>query len=201
MKVGFIVECGPEGAETKVIPHLAKMIDGTVEPDVVPLGDKPVLKRECGRWAKALLERGCSCVLILWDLLPDWGEYEGKGCRHDDKAEITESLKSAGLNPADNRIRLICIEKMLEAWLIADERALSAFLSTQAHPVNIQRTRRPQDIPNPKAALKTMFLTSGSHIGPYWDPRHAIQIAARLPDLTRLRRLKSFSYFETKLTS
>jgi len=137
MKVGFIVECGPEGAETKVIPYLARMLDNRIEPDVVPLERKPVLKRECGGWAKALLERGCSCVLIIWDLLPDWGEYEGKGCRHDDRIEIAESLKGAGLKPADNRIRMICIEKMLEAWLIADERALSAFLSAQAHPVNV----------------------------------------------------------------
>ena len=49
MKVGFIVECGPEGAETKVIPHLARMIDDTIEPDVVPLDRKPVLKKDCGR--------------------------------------------------------------------------------------------------------------------------------------------------------
>ena len=117
------------------------------------LRGKPVLKRECGEWVKALLERGCSCVLIIWDLLPDWGEYEGKGCRHDDREEIAESLKDAGLNPADNRIRLICIEKMLEAWLIADERALSAFLSTQAHPVHVPRQKRPEHMPDPKAAL------------------------------------------------
>lgn len=59
------------------------MIDSTIEADVVPLGDKPVLKRDCGRWEKALLESGYSCVLVIWDLLGDWGEYEKKGCRHD----------------------------------------------------------------------------------------------------------------------
>lgn len=199
MKVGFIVECGPEGAETRVIPYLARMIDATIEPDVVPLGDKPVLKRECGKWAKALLERGCQCVHIIWDLLPDWDEYEGKGCRHDDRMEIAESLKDAGLNPADNRIRLICIEKMLEAWLIADERALSAFLSTQAHPVNIPRQRNSERVRDPKAALTAVFARSHSRVHRYVDRQHAIQIATYLPDLTRLRRLQSFSRFETKL--
>jgi hypothetical protein len=139
-------------------------------------------------------------VLILWDLLPDWGEYEGKGCRHNDRIAIAGSLRDAGLDPADSRIRLICIEKMLEAWLIADERALSALLSTPAHPVRVQRQRRTDRIPNPKAALRAMFLRSGSSIGPYSDVRHAIQIAEQLPDLTRLRRLQSFSRFETKLT-
>jgi len=199
MKVGFIVECGPEGAETKVIPHLARMIDAAVEPDVVPLGRKPVLKRECGGWAKALLERGCSCVLIIWDLLPDWGEYEGKGCRHDDKIEIAESLKSAGLKPADNRIRMICIEKMLEAWLIADERALSAFLSTQTHQVNVIRQTNTERIQDPKAALTALFGRSHSRIRRYVDRQHAIQIARAWPDLTRLRRLQGFIRFEGKL--
>lgn len=199
MKVGFIVECGPEGAETKVIPHLARMIDDTIEPDVVPLDRKPVLKKDCGRWAKALLESGCSCVLIIWDLLGDWGEYEGKGCRHDDRAEIVESLKGAGLNPADNRIRLICIEKMLEAWLIADDRALSAFLSTQAHPVHVQQKKRPEHMPNPKATLIALFKRSGSRIRRYEDRQHAIRIAEKLPNLERLRRLQSFRRFEAKL--
>jgi hypothetical protein len=199
MKVGFIVECGPEGAETKVIPYLARMLDNRIEPDVVPLERKPVLKRECGGWAKALLERGCSCVLILWDLLPAWGEYEGRGCRHDDRLEIAESLEGVGLNPADNRIHLVCIEKMLEAWLIADERALSAFLSTQAHPVSVPRQRNTERIRDPKAALTALFVRSRSRICRYVDWQHAIRIAAQLPDLTRLRRLQSFSRFESKL--
>lgn len=200
MKVGFIVECGPEGAETKVIPYLARMIDDTIEADVVPLGSKPGLKRECGGWVRAMLDRGCSCVLVVWDLLGDWGEYERKGCRHDDRAEIAESLKGAGLNPADNRIRLICIEKMLEAWLIADERALSAFLSTQAHPVPVLRKKRPEHMPNPKAALIALFERSGSRIRRYEDRQHAIRIAKLLPDLARLQRLQSFRRFEAKLT-
>ena len=200
MKVGFIVECGPEGAETRVIPYLARMIDDRIEPDVVPLARKPVLKRECGMWVKALLERGCSCVLIIWDLLPDWGEYEGKGCRHDDRRQIAESLASAGLDPADQRIRLICIEKMLEAWLIADERALSAFLSTQAHPVHVLRQKRAEHVPDAKAALTALFERSGSRIRRYEDRQHAIRIAEKLPNLERLRRLQSFRRFEAKLT-
>jgi hypothetical protein len=200
MKVGFIVECGPEGAETKVIPYLARMIDDSIEPDVIPLARKPVLKRECGGWVKALLERGCSCVLIIWDLLPDWGEYEGKGCRHDDREDIAKSLNDAGLDPADNRVRLICVEKMLEAWLIADERALSAFLSTQAHPVHVPRQKRAERISDPKAALSALFEESRCRIRRYVDRQHAIQIAEQMPDFARLRRLQSFRRFEAKLT-
>ena len=78
MKIGFIVECGPQGAETQVIPYLAKMIREDIEPDVIPLDKKPILKRDCGEFARE----------IAWKQVPDsadclgfasGGEYEGKG--------------------------------------------------------------------------------------------------------------------------
>lgn len=201
MKIGFLVECGPAGAETKVIPHLVKMIDREVETDIIPLGKKPNLKRQCGEYAKTLLDRGCNRVLIVWDLLADWQEYEGKGCRHDDKEEIYQSLNAAGLARNDRRVRLHCIEKMLDAWIIADERAVGAFLSTAAHPVRVPRNRRAEQISDPKAALTTLFKQYGGRTRQYVDWQHAIRIAERLPDLTRLRKLESFKHFETKLTS
>ena len=66
MRVGFVVECGPQGAESKVIPHLARMIEATLEiVDPIPLKNKQLLKQDCGRWAKALLDLGCARVLII----------------------------------------------------------------------------------------------------------------------------------------
>ena len=198
MKVGFIVECGPSGAETYVIPFLAK----AVEPDLevvppIPLDDKDKLRRECGQWAKALLDQGCDRVLIVWDLLPDWGEYEGAGCRHNDKEQIAASLEAAGLRPNDSRIRLVCIEKMLEAWIMADERALSAFLSSDAHPVRIKRYKNPESTKDPKSALVTLFRQSGYRR--YIDYVHAIRIVRLMPDLGRLRTTSTFCRFEQKL--
>ena len=201
MKVGFIVESGPAGAEVKVISHLAKMVDPSLDVvDPVPLDDKNQLKRDCGLWAKALLDRGCSRVLIVWDLMPDWGEYAGSGCRHDDKEQIFHSLKNADLRSTDRRIRLVCIEKMLEAWIIADERAISAFLSTDAHPIKVKRYKKTGSIPDPKSALIQLFGKSGSRIRRYVDYEHAIKIVRLLPDLNRLRDSESFRRFEEKLT-
>ncbi|MEI6646422.1 MAG: DUF4276 family protein [bacterium] len=198
MKVGFIVECGPDGAETKVIPHLAKSIDPTLDiVTPVTLDDKDKLRRECGQWAKDLLDQGCDRVLIVWDLLPDWGEYEGAGCRHNDKNQIADSLEAAGLRPDDPRIRLVCIEKMLEAWIMADERALSAFLSSAAHPVRIKRFKNPESAKDPKSALVTLFRQSGYRR--YIDYDHAIRIVRRIPDLARLRTTSTFCRFEQKL--
>jgi hypothetical protein len=199
VKVGFIVECGPQGAETAVIPHLARMILPAVVTDVVPLDVKTKLKQECGRWAAELLGRGCAKVLITWDLLPAWGEYEGVGCRHDDKEEIYQSLQNAGIRRTDRRVRLICIEKMLEAWLRADERALQALLSTDAHAANVPRHRSTETIRDPKAALNTVFRQHGVRYRRYVDRDHAIQIARQLPDLGRLRRCATFRRFEEKL--
>jgi hypothetical protein len=167
--------------------------------DVVPLGSKPVMKHSCGAWAKALLQRGCRRVVIVWDLLPAWGEYEGKGCRHDDKEEIRASLGAAGLRSGDPRIGTVCIEKMLEAWLLADERALGKFLGSDPHPVRVPREKNPERVPDPKAALSSRFRSSGSRHRRYVDWEHAIEIARRIPDLARLRRVPSFRYFETKL--
>lgn len=201
MKVGFIVECGPEGAETKVIPHWAGCIAPSLELErPVTMDSKRKLRQDCGRYAKQLLDQGCSRVLIIWDLLPAWGEFDGKGCRHDDKEQIFQSLKNAGIRANDKRIRLICIEKMMEAWLISDERATSAFLSTKAHPVTIGRCKNPEGVVDPKAALNGLFEQSKSKYRRYVDRDHAIRIARLMPDLMRMRQSASFCRFENKLT-
>lgn len=195
MKLGFIVECGRDGAETEVIPYLARMLSPKAETDVVPLDRKPKLKRECGRYARQLLEGGCDRVLIIWDLLPDWGEYEGRGCQRVDREQIAESLRQAGLRPSDRRIRLVCIHNMLEAWLLADERALSSFLSTDAHPVRIRQTKAPEKVKDAKARLKDLFKKQGRRVHDYLDRAHAIEIVKRLTDLRRLESCPTFARF------
>jgi len=199
MKIGFIVECGPMGAETKVIPYLAGLVRPGIKTDVIPLDRKPVLKEHCGRYAAELLSRGCDRVLIVWDLLPDWGEYEGFGCLHDDREEIYQSLRYAGIEPMDERIQLVCIHKMLEAWLLADERALSEFLSTAAHRIPVARRKSTESVRDPKAALDTLFRTSRSPLNQYIDREHAIKIAKLMPDLNRVNRLVTFTRFRDRL--
>ncbi len=196
MKIGFLVECGPDGPETKVIPYLAKYFRSDIDYDVIPLDRKPRLKSECGRYARELLRRGCDRVLIVWDLLPDWGEYEGKGCRKIDREEIGESLRQAGIKPTDKRIGLVCIHNMLEAWILADERALASFLSTDAHPVRIRRTRKPESVKDPKARLKDIFRKSGHRIRDYVDRTHALKIVQCLTDLQRLETCATFLRFK-----
>jgi len=46
----------------------------------------------------------------------------------------------------------------LEAWLIADGRALSTVLSTPAHPVKIKDEKKPESVKNPKGKLRKILL-------------------------------------------
>ena len=200
MRVGFIVESGPhKGAERKVIPYLAKQICPDIISHVVTLNNKTILKRNCGEVTKTLLNKNYERVFILWDLLPDWNEYKGKGCLHVDREEIDKSLHAEGLSINDSRIHLVCIHKMLEAWLIADERAIASFLSTIAHPISIPRKKNTEKIKDPKSALIRVFKTSTSRISRYEDTIHAIKIVEAMPDLNRLKRLPSFKRFAEKL--
>lgn len=199
MKIGFIVECGPQGAEVEVIPFLAKHLCPDIEVDVIPLVKKPHLLQQCGEWTAGLLDKGFDRVLIIWDLYPAWQEAGMNPCRREDREAIFGALEEAGIDQAqiEAQVGLVCIQGELEAWLIADGRALSAVLSTQAHRVRIRNVRNPEQTKNPKKILNRKFK---EHIGrPYSDRFHAIKIVRALPDLNRLNRLETFARFSRKL--
>jgi len=162
---------------------------------VIPLDRKPVLKEQCGRWASELLTQGCERVLIVWDLLPDWGEYEGTGCLHADREEIFQALEYAGIQRGDSRISVACIHKMLEAWLRADERALTRVLSTDARNCRVKRVKSCETIRDPKAALDALFSSSPRGFRQYTDRVHATMIVREIADLGRLNRIPSFNRF------
>jgi hypothetical protein len=195
VKVGIICECGPQGAEVQVFPELARRIDASLEIDCVPLDQKPRLIRECGRVAANLLAQGCNRVAIVWDLYPAWRERKSRPCRREDRLAIHESLSAAQVD--SERVKLICIREELEAWMIADGRAVSAVLSTPAHRVRVKDGRNPEAIRNPKKRLGQIFQQHTSR--QYSDRQHAIAIARALPDLGRLTSIPAFARFRALL--
>ena len=199
MKIGFIVECGPQGAEMEVIPFLARQLCPDIEMDVIPLDRKPRLIQQCGEMAAGLLEKGFDRILIIWDLYPAWREAGVRPCRREDRQAVYLALEKAGVKKAqiEAKIGLVCIQEELEAWLIADGRALSAVLSTEAHPVRVRHVRNPEQMKNPKKALNRRFKKYRGRR--YSDSFHAIQIVRALPDFNRLRRLETFARFCRKL--
>jgi hypothetical protein len=131
----------------------------------------------------------------MWDLHPAWREKHEKPCRKQDRDSILSSLKEAKVD--HSRVTPLCIQEELEAWLIADGRALSAVLSTAAHPVTVKHEKKPEQFSNPKKRLVRLF--NNSRHRNYVDRLHAVQIVRAIPDLGRLGRLPTFQRFSETL--
>src|SRR5947209_5078994 len=137
MKIGMVFECGPNGADKKVYEYLAKQLDPDIMIVSSTLGSKPRLIELCGTEAEALLEiAGCERVIIVWDLYPPWQKRRQRPCRFHDCKLIKDSLMKAGLTERQlQRVHLVCIEKELETFLLADKSAIEAYLShIKRHP-------------------------------------------------------------------
>lgn len=197
MKIGMIFECGPEGADKRVCEYLARQLVPNIEISSIPLDTKPKLVADCGEVTAILLSEGCERVLIIWDLFPSWNKEVP--CRKEDREQIFESLKQAGVSSSN--VYLICILEKLEAWLIADGQALSKVISNYTNPHQIKKikdVKKPETVSNPKKELIRIFK---QHTGiKYNDKDHAEKIASVL-DWTKLKkRSPSFARFFTKLT-
>jgi len=194
MKIGFIFECGPQGADKQVCEYLAAQIRPGITPVSRTLDNKPRLLQDCGLVAARLLEEGCDRVLIVWDLRPAWPGK--KTCRKLERDAVLDSLSKTGI--VGKPVFLVCVEQELESWLLADERKISAFLSTDTHPYTAPQVRKPDLVANPKSAMMKHFKTARGWR--YEDRIHAIKVLrAADTDLKRLRRSASFVRFMTQI--
>ncbi|MBK7617501.1 MAG: DUF4276 family protein [Burkholderiales bacterium] len=196
MTIGFVFECGPQGADKQVCEYLAGQLKPGEKIVSTTLDNKLKLLDGAASVAKKLLEEGCDRVLIVWDLRPAWPDKKDKPCRAAERKTLLDALAKEGLQAAP--VFLICVEQELESWLLASDQAISAFLSTAAHPYKATRVKKPDQVPNPKAAMNNHFKAArGTR---YEDHVHAIKVLkAAEVDLKRLRRSDSFARFEGKL--
>jgi hypothetical protein len=197
MSIGFIFECGPQGADKLVCEHLAAHLRPGVKVSSRTLNNKKDLLQDAGKVAAQLLKDGCQCVLIVWDLRPAWPDKNDKPCRADERQQILKTLVDAGV-PMGAPVYPVCIEQELESWLLACHRAISAHLSTAAHPYPVKRVRAPDEVTQPKSAMLRHFKQAKGWI--YDDKVDAVRVlkAADI-DLGCLRRSVSFARFEKKL--
>ena len=194
-KVGIICEGTKEGGDTQVFRHFAKRILGHEQVDVVPLGNKPALFEKCGATARALLDSGCGRVLIVWDLLPAWGETPAT-------VAADEAAARAGLRREDLHqhpcIFLIAIDRELETWLVADSVSLSKVIPRPRESVTVRAIRDPVREANPKKWLMKKFSEIARH--PYLPERNAVQLAQAMPDhLRSISKIPSFLKFKESL--
>ncbi len=198
-KIGFIFECGRQGPDEKVCKHLVNMIDTEIEFIPKTLDNKKNLIANCGLTAKILL-KSCEKVIIIWDLFPAWRENKGKPCLHQDRINIFSELKANGVS--EDKVELVCIQEELEAWLIADKRALKEFIKEQIHPHpvgQIKKSSKPDKVKNPKTLLTKIFNKEIGNSRKYIDYQDAEKIIKKLQNLKRLDKSESFKRFKDKL--
>ena len=195
--IGMIFECGPQGADKQVCEYLAKHIRPGIEIKSRTLDSKVNLLRDAGKAAALLLKDGCACVMVVWDLRPAWPDKKNRPCRHAERQTVLMRLAEAGVSP-HAPVYLVCIEQELECWLLANERAISAWLSTSAHSYRVPRVKAPDLVMQPKAAMLGHFKKARGWR--YDDSTDAMLVLTASPiDMQRMRRSASFARFETKL--
>jgi hypothetical protein len=198
-KIGIILECGRDGPDKKVCEYLVSMIDPDIKLIPRTLDNKKNLVSNCGVTARLLLTN-CEKVIIVWDLYPAWREKKQKPCLHQDRVDILKNLEANAV-PVD-KVDLVCIHEELEAWLIADERALTSFIGEikRPHPVGkIPKSKNPDRVRNPKTRLSRILNEEIGNSRKYIDYQDAEKIVKNIRDLKRLNKSLSFKRFVDKL--
>jgi hypothetical protein len=200
MRVGFVLECHRDGADYKVLKHLVGVLRKDVEPHFVCCGSKRVLFEECGNQVSGLFDDDrCHQVFVVWDLIPCDGvfHHEGRPCRARERKHLVDALRKQDVD----RTVMLCVTHELEAWLLADGKALEAVLAKPTHPIErIADMKRPEELPNPKKHLNALFTKHRGPYYPYDDRVHALQILKQMRNLSRLERVPSFARLREKLT-
>lgn len=199
MKVGFIFECGPQGADKQICEYIAAQLIPNIKMKSRTLDNKHNLLEDAAKVAATLLADACDKVLIVWDLRPSWPNKNNKPCRKHERDALLQSLANAKLT--NKPIYLVCVEQELESWLLADETKINTFLSTPAHPYSeAKRVAKPDRVPNPKSKIINHFRAARGLR--YEDRIHAIKVlSCETFDIKKMRRSETFKRFESKLVS
>ena len=204
MKIGLILECGPDGADAKVCRHLISMINTNYDKKLslvkpTTLGDKPQLIKDCGAATKKLLDVDkCERVIIMFDVDSKKSWNKGRDLATDRK-DIFKALDSEDVDR--DKVFLVGIIRELESWLISDGRALEAFLTqvTRHNPGRIKKARNPEHQADPKAWLNNLFREHWGKRRKYIDREHAEIIVEKLPDFREIKKCATFKRFVHKV--
>ena len=197
MKVGFILECTPQGPDAAIYTYLAKHFCNDLEilkPET--LSSKAGVMEQGAEVAKTLLDTGCDYVFIIWDRMPKWG---GTGRCEDHIATLENSLQQVGADRT--KIFLCCISDMLESWLIADGRGIDAWIASKTNHAmpgfGDHKTAAEQT--NPKDRIKNYLR---EHFGKwkYNDFENNFDILKHIPEFSRVANWNdSFRFFKERV--
>lgn len=196
-KLGLVLECAREGADEKVLKCLTRRLaPATVLAQPACMVSKELLINNGAMAAKQLLDADkCDRVFVVWDYRPEWEEQQQLLNCAEECALIASKLVELGIR---DKVDLICIVEMLETWIIADDRAVSDYLSRAPRFYHFRRVKRPEAHRDPKALLIETFGTTFRKT--YRDHTDAVRVVQKWADTTRLGKVSSFSRFVRKLT-
>lgn len=187
MKIGFILECTAKGPDADIYPYVAQQLCSslTIEKPIT-LGNKLRVMTEGAVSAHTLLEIGCDYVFIIWDRMPRWG---GTGRCIEHVEQLQTALQREGIDRG--QVFLCCIDEMLESWIVADGRGITAhFQNLTTRNIGIfPDCKKKAEQASPKERI-TRFNNR------YNDFTDNFKIIQRMPDFDRAaRRNTSFRLF------
>lgn len=168
MQVGPVVE---GESERDAIPKLLDKLRVKYLPPLVADG-KPDLFRRAGEYARLQKGKGATHLLFCYDADGPDGEGELQRLR---QRLLSQPLPVLGYVPVHS----------IEAWLLADEVALTAVIGAPIEAIN-----HPEGDPSPVRTLDQLFRANG-HVQGYLKTRHARLIAEAAKD-RRLQRCPSY---------
>jgi len=197
MKVGFILECTPQGPDAAIYPYLAKLFCEDLEiQKPKTLVNKANVMEQGAEVAQVLLQTGCDYVFIIWDRMPKWG---GTGRCEEHIATLETRLQQIGVDKT--KIFLCCISDMLESWLIADGRGIDTWLASKTnHPMpgfGDHKTAAEQT--SPKDRIKN-YLRANYGKWKYNDFENNFDIVKHIPEFGRVANWNdSFRVFKNNV--
>ncbi len=138
------------------------------------------INRKCNAWARQLLQKGCSILVLIHDL--DTNDIQ----------DLTRKLQLS-LSPCPIPKYLICIPvQEFEAWLLSDPRAIQAGMKLRKVP-NVKGL--PEQINSPKEYLGEIIHRASAGEKIYINTEHNEKIAHYLSLGIALKRCTSFVPF------
>ena len=141
------------------------------------------LRKKCHVWSAMLNDSGCDHLFVLHDL----DENNEKQLRQ----QLENSVRDSGFT---NPLIIIPVKEM-EAWLLADERALQNTFNLQKCPKTIHNT---EAINNPKEHIRDLIWALGRKR--YLNTVHNVRIA-EVMTIASLRKCRSFLPLEKYITT
>ena len=201
-RLGLVLECDTGGPDELVFHCLARRFGRAgKEPEVIPvcLGSKKGIMEDAASRAEALVRlEKCDLVLIVWDLKPLWETTDAKKCR--DEAALLRAALQKLPAPVAGKIRLLCLTWELETWLLAEDRAIRAYLSTAAHACDFTTPGHLDKADDPKSVLNKACTNFRGKSRRYVDRQEAIRLVCLWPDTRRVQKVPSFARFAALLT-